>query len=34
MNLVFANEDNEDAIYPLTRRERAEAQSTTLNSTQ
>ena len=26
MNLVFANQDDEDAIYPLTTREIAEAQ--------
>ncbi len=26
MNLVFANQDNEDAIYPLTTREIADAQ--------
>ena len=26
MNLVFANQDDEDAIYPLTMREIAEAQ--------
>ncbi len=27
MNLVFANQDDEDAIYPLTTREIAEAQN-------
>ena len=31
MNLVFANQDDEDDIYPLTTREIAEAQSETLN---
>jgi hypothetical protein len=34
MNMVFANRDDKDAIYPLTTREIAEAQKMTLNSTQ
>ncbi len=34
MNLVFANQDDEEAIYPLTTREIAEAQKHELNSTQ
>ena len=29
MNLVFANQDDEDAIYPLSTRETAEAQKQT-----
>jgi hypothetical protein len=33
MNLVFANQDDEDAIYPLTTREIEEAQSMTSKST-
>ena len=34
MNLVFSNQDDEDAIYPLTTREKQKHKSTTLNSTQ
>jgi hypothetical protein len=34
MNLVFANQDDEDTIYPNTTRKIAKAQSTTMNSTQ
>jgi hypothetical protein len=34
INLVFANQDNDDAIYPLTTREIAKAQKHDLNSTQ
>ena len=34
MNLVFPNQEDEEAIYPLMTREIAEAQSTILHSTQ